>query len=126
MLSQYKVFANIGVKNLGAAKEFYGDKLGLSQIDGNDAGGITYKCGGDTVLFVYETEYGGTNKATTATWEVSDIESVVDDLKSKGVTFENYDMPNVTKNGDIHIFGTMMAAWFKDPDGNILCVHENG
>ena len=64
-----------------------------------------------------------TNQATAATWEVDDeLEGVVESLKSKGVTFEHYDMPGVTRDGDVHVTGKSRAAWFKDPDGNILAV----
>jgi hypothetical protein len=41
-------------------------------------------------------------------------------LKGKGVTFESYDLPGATKDGDVHVMGELKAAWFKDPDGNIL------
>ena len=41
-------------------------------------------------------------------------------LKSKGITFEHYNMSNITLEGDIHVDGQMKVAWFKDPDGNIL------
>ena len=55
------------------------------------------------------------------TWVVGkDIEGVVRKLKDKGVTFEHYDMPDMTREDDIHVAGNMKVAWFKDPDGNIL------
>jgi hypothetical protein len=55
------------------------------------------------------------------TWAVGDeVESLVRALKSKGVKFEHYDMPGMTRQGDVHIGGDMKVAWFKDPDGNIL------
>jgi hypothetical protein len=50
------------------------------------------------------------------------VEGVVSALKAKGVRFEHYDMPNVVLTGDVHVFGDMKVAWFKDPDGNILNV----
>ena len=53
------------------------------------------------------------------TWPVDDVEDVAKTLKSKGVTFEHYDMPGMTLKGDVHVAGKMKAAWFKDPDGNI-------
>ncbi len=54
------------------------------------------------------------------TWTVGDVEGVVRALKAKGVTFEHYDMPDMKLEGDVHVFGDMRVAWFKDPDGNIL------
>ena len=67
--------------------------------------------------------YKDTNKATAATWNVdNELENVVDTLKKKGVSFEHYDMPGVTRHGDLHETGNSRAAWFKDPDGNILAL----
>jgi hypothetical protein len=48
------------------------------------------------------------------------VEDIVRALKAKGVTFEHYDMPDMTRGGDVHVAGDMKVAWFKDPDGNIL------
>lgn len=56
------------------------------------------------------------------TWQVEDVEDTVRALKAKGITFEHYDMPEVTRKGDVHVAGDMKVAWFKDPDGNILNV----
>jgi hypothetical protein len=81
-----------------------------------------YRSGGTSVL-IYQSQFAGTNEATAATWEVGgDIETVVQDLKAKGVTFEHYDMPGMTRKGDVHVAGKHKAAWFKDPDGNILAL----
>jgi len=55
------------------------------------------------------------------TWTVGDdVEGVARALKSKGVTFEHYDMPGMTREGDVHVAGDMRVAWFKELDGNIL------
>jgi hypothetical protein len=45
---------------------------------------------------------------------------VVEDLRGKGVTFEHYDLPDTTREGDIHVIGDMRGVWFKDPDENII------
>lgn len=120
MLSEGKVFATIAVSDIEKGKAFYGGTLGLSQVDENP-GGVTYESGGSR-LFVYAAPTAGTNQATCASWEVADVKAVVDDLKSKGVTFETYDMPGVTWEEEIAVMGAMKSAWFKDPDGNILAV----
>jgi catechol 2,3-dioxygenase-like lactoylglutathione lyase family enzyme len=120
MLGQGTVFATIAVKDINSAKEFYGKTLGLTQSDENP-GGVTYQSGAGR-LFVYQAPTAGTNQATCASWEVDDIEGAVTGLKSKGITFEHYDFPGGTLEGDIHVMGGMKAAWFKDPDGNILNV----
>lgn len=122
MLNQGRVFATLAVSDINKAKEFYGTTLGLSQVDENP-GGVTYESGGGR-LFVYQSPTAGTNQATCASWQVDDIYSVVDDLKGKGISFEHYEVPGATKDGDIHVMGDMKASWFKDPDGNILNVAQ--
>lgn len=118
MLGDKEVFAMVATKDLAKAKEFYGSTLGLQQV-GDETGGVMYKSGSSKIM-VYESQYAGTNQATTATWEVDDMETIVEQLKAKGVQFEHYDMPDVEHQGDIHVWGKMKAAWFKDSDGNIL------
>ena len=120
MLGDKDAAANIAVKNLEIAKKFYEDTLGLTQVAAEGQEVIVLKSGNSTVN-VYRSQYAGTNKSTTMTWVVGeDIESIVQQLKAKGITFEHYDMPGVTREGDVHIAGDMKVVWFKDPDGNIL------
>ena len=84
----------------------------------------TYQSGKSTIV-VYESQFAGTNKATSATWGVGDeLDSIVSTLKKKGVPFEHYNMPGAELDGDIHKFGDFRAAWFKDPDGNILHINS--
>ena|SRR3989344_3289746 len=121
MLGDKTAFATIAVKDMDAAKKFYEDTLGLKAAGGEEGGGVLYKTG-DSSLFVYESQFAGTNKATAVSWGVGDdLEKIIEDLKGKGVKFEQYDnIPGVTREGDIHLMGELKAAWFKDPDGNIL------
>ena len=120
MLGDTDAVANIAVKNLATAKKFYTDTLGLTPVDSEGQELIVFKSGKSTIN-VYRSQYAGTNQATAVTWVVGeDVEGVVRALKDKGVKFEHYDMPDMTRKGDIHVAGGMKAAWFKDPDGNIL------
>jgi catechol 2,3-dioxygenase-like lactoylglutathione lyase family enzyme len=120
MLGEKTSSANIAVKDLEIAKNFYENTLGLKKIDTFEDEVIVYKSGNSSIV-VYRSEFAGTNKATCVTWAVGDdIEKIVSELKNKGVSFEHYDLPNSTINGDIHIDGSMKVAWFRDPDGNIL------
>ena len=77
---------------------------------------------GTSEINVYRSDYAGTNKATAVTWTVDDVNDEVAALKTKGVVFEHYDMPGMTREGDVYVDGDMKVAWFKDPDGNILNV----
>lgn len=119
MLSSSNVCATLAVRDMAAADQFYGGVLGLEKdMEGPD--GTFYKSG-DGGVFVYPSQFAGTNQATYAAWMLSDVDGVVAELKGKGVTFEHYDsIPGATLEGDVHVMGEMRAAWFKDPDGNIL------
>jgi catechol 2,3-dioxygenase-like lactoylglutathione lyase family enzyme len=120
MLGDKDAAANIAVKNLERAREFYKDTLGLTQIGSEGQEVIIFKSG-NTLINVYQSQFAGTNKATAVTWVVGqDVEGFVQQLKAKGIAFEHYDMPGVTRNGDVHVADDMKVAWFKDPDGNIL------
>ena len=120
MLGKFNTAANIAVKDLAAARKFYEDTLGLTQVDAEGDEVIVMKSG-DTLINVYRSQFAGTNKATAVTWTVGDeIGRIVKALKDKGVAFEHYEMPGTTLEGDVHVGHGMKVAWFKDPDGNIL------
>jgi predicted enzyme related to lactoylglutathione lyase len=121
MLADKDAVATVAVKDLKAAKKFYSDTLGLKLTPVPEPEVLNYKSGNSTVL-VYKSQFAGSNKATSVTWIVDDVEGTVKDLKAKGVAFEHYDFPGMTRKGDVHIAGKSKAAWFKDPDGNILAV----
>lgn len=120
MLQDKDAVATIAVRNLATARKFYEGALGLKQVDAEGEELIVYRSGSSTIN-IYRSNYAGTNQATALTWVVGDdVEGVVRELKVKGVTFEHYDMPGMTLQGDVHVAGDMKVAWFKDPDGNIL------
>jgi catechol 2,3-dioxygenase-like lactoylglutathione lyase family enzyme len=119
MLGTRNAFANLAVSDLGRARDFYTGVLGLTEVDKEGEELIVLRSG-DTKVNVYRSQYAGTNKATAVTWQVEDIEAEVAGLRAKGVTFEHYDMPGLTLEGDVHAGEGMKVAWFKDPDGNIL------
>ncbi len=119
MLGSNNVCACLAVKDMNAATKFYGETLGLER-GMESVGGVFFKSGSYGV-FVYQSSFAGTNQATAAAWQVDDVEAAVAELESKGVKFEEYDsIPNVKREGALHTMGDMKAAWFKDPDGNIL------
>jgi catechol 2,3-dioxygenase-like lactoylglutathione lyase family enzyme len=124
MLAAKEAMATIAVTNLDRAKKFYGDTLGLKLAD-DDMDEVAIYRSGDSTIVVYESEFAGTNKATSATWGVGDeLDSIVSTLKKKGVPFEHYNMPGTKLEGDIHRAGDFKAAWFRDPDGNILHINS--
>jgi catechol 2,3-dioxygenase-like lactoylglutathione lyase family enzyme len=113
----------IAVKDIDRARQFYRDTLGLEASDAMGGEVLEVKSG-DTVINVYRSEFAGTNRATALTFDVDDIEGEVNALKSKGVVFEQYDMPGLDKQGDLYVAAGMKTTWFKDPDGNILSLFE--
>jgi len=118
MLGSNNVCACLAVKDMDAAAKFYGETLGLEK--GMEMPGGTFFKSGNSGVFVYPSQYAGTNKATAASWMVDDVEAEAKALKDKGVSFEQYDDLPGKREGDVHIIGDMKSAWFKDPDGNIL------
>ena len=122
MLAGKEMIGTIAVKDLGVAKKFYQGTLGLKLEDETGTEAHTYRSG-TTRLIVYRSQFAGTNKATALNFIVgAEVDNVVKGLRDRGVTFERYDMPEVKREGDVHVAGPMRMAWFKDPDGNILCV----
>jgi catechol 2,3-dioxygenase-like lactoylglutathione lyase family enzyme len=122
MLGRSDATPMLAVKDLDRARKFYEDKLGLKQVD--DFGEGFMLKSGDTKLSVYRSEFAGTNKATTLTFDVDDIDNEVRALKEKGIAFEHYELEGLTPKGDIFEGEQMKTAWFKDPDGNILSLIE--
>jgi predicted enzyme related to lactoylglutathione lyase len=124
MLTDSRVHANIPAADIERARRFYTDTLGLPVADERE-GLLIFTTEGGTTFMVYRTEYAGQAGHTIAQWHVDDIESEVNDLKSKGVAFETYDMPGVSWKDDIATIPTMgRAAWFKDCEGNIMCLDD--
>jgi catechol 2,3-dioxygenase-like lactoylglutathione lyase family enzyme len=125
MLSNSAVTANIPAADLDRARRFYDEVLGLAPAEENP-GGLVYTTKGGTSFFLYQTEYAGQAGHTIAQWHVGSVAEEVRDLKAKGLAFEHYDdMPGVTWEGDVAMMpGMGSAAWFKDSEGNIMCLDD--
>jgi predicted lactoylglutathione lyase len=122
MLGEKNAAAVLAVKDLSAAKKFYEETIGMKPMPGPDPGGQLYKSG-ESMIYIYPSQFAGSNQATALTWAVGDdFSDIVRGLTEKGVKFEHYDMPGMTLEGDVHKMGDMSGVWFKDPDGNILNV----
>lgn len=125
-LSAYKVRTSIAVSELADAAKFYEGQLGLSAGDDQADESRIYACGGDTSLHVYVSPTAARGPtATLATWSVPDLEQVVDELSSNGVTLERYDDPALEADEKgIHELDDGRVAWFRDPDGNTFAIEE--
>jgi extradiol dioxygenase family protein len=121
MLQRSPMYAYIPVKDVARARKFYEEKVGLKP--GREvAGGVVYDSADHTACFLYPTPNAGTSKASQAYWQVADVEREVSELRSRGVTFEEYDLPDMkTVNGIVNAGGSK-AAWFKDTEGNIMAI----
>ena len=111
------------VADIDRAKGFY-DRLDLPYLGTNDEGSLMYQLSGGTMLMLLPREAGTQNPSTALTWEVDDVAAEVADLEARGIVFEDYDLPGFTTVDHIAEMGGDRAAWFKDPDGNVLCVHQ--
>lgn len=122
MLSDCTPIATLPTKDVARARTFYENTLGLVPSQ-EYPGGIMYRCGAGN-LFLYQSEYAGTNKATAVTFSVSDDEfdAEVDALRGKGVTFQTFEYEGMDWKDDVMVSEGMKAVWFNDPDGNILNV----
>ena len=125
-LSKYKVAAAIAVSDMESTREFYEGKLGLS-VGIASGDNLQYWCAEGTVIHIYlSPDHAGKSTATLAGWGVDDVERVVDELTSRGVTFERYDEGSIiTDDKGIATFdGGARVAYFRDPDGNTLSIAQ--
>lgn len=115
--------AIVATGDIGRARHFYADTLGLEST-AEEADMLSFRTG-STTLTVYRSDAAGTNKANAVVWGAKgDFDAVIDELRGKGVTFEEYPELGMDIAAGIHTTGAFKAAWFKDPDGNILHVNN--
>jgi catechol 2,3-dioxygenase-like lactoylglutathione lyase family enzyme len=125
-LGSHLVRPSVAVGDIARATEFYEGKLGLHPTEAQADDSRIYACGGGTSLHVYESPTGADRgAATAATWYVPDLDTVVDELTSNGVTFERYDDPALQADEkSIHELDDGRVAWFRDPYGNTFAIEE--
>jgi predicted enzyme related to lactoylglutathione lyase len=123
MLTETPIVPYIPAKDMARARQFYEGKIGLKPKQ-EYAGGVIYECGNGSWVFMYPSSGAGTSQASTAFWAVKDVAAEVAELKSRGVTFEEYDMPGIKTVDGIATGGGAKTAWFKDSEGNILAVSQ--
>ena len=123
MLTTAPIVPYIPVADIARARKFYEEKVGLKPKEVY-AGGVIYECGNGSWVFMYPSAGAGTSKASTAFWAVDDVAAEVAALKSRGVVFEDYDMPGIKTVNSVATGGGAKTAWFKDSEGNILAVSQ--
>ena len=124
MLSDASVTTMLPVKDMDRARAFYEGSLGLQPGGFKPDGKFVYRVGGSTLALFPKPE--GTKADHTAiSFRVDDIAASIESLKRKGVAFEDYDFPGLKTVNHVCVLGAEKAAWFKDPEGNYLCLHED-
>ncbi|MFD7447102.1 VOC family protein [Streptomyces sp. NPDC059909] len=131
LLDSARVATRLPAQDLDRARRFYREKLGLEPID-ERPGGLLYRCGGsDFALFASAGTSPGT--FTQMALEVDDIEAVTEELRRRGVVFEEVDLPGLkTVDGIAEIEGNYPSkgargergAWFRDSEGNMLGIGQ--
>lgn len=125
MWKDRRVAPMIPASDIERAKTWYAETLGLKP-DYEDPSGVQYQTGSGTEFWVYPSQFAGTNKATCMGWMADNLQAEMDDLKTKGVTFEEYDIPGVKTVDGVADFGNGdRGAWFKDSEGNIHALFES-
>lgn len=121
MLADAPVFATLPTTDLQRARRFYGDTLGLPEADFGVEGGVFYRAGAGTMFRVYERP-PSTAEHTVAVFLVEDLEREMSELRERGVSFEEYDLPNLNTQDGVYSDeqSGFKGSWVKDPDGNIL------
>jgi catechol-2,3-dioxygenase len=122
-LARFPISARAAAVDLERARRWYEQRLGLVP-EREDPGGVWYRFLGETWLYLYATPSAGTAQSTIAGWTVTDIESVMTDLRRSGVTFEDYDFGDAKTVDGFADFGAAKAAWFKDSEGNTYELSE--
>ena len=123
-LASAQVTCILPVKDMARARRFYEDGLGLEPLGEKPDGKFVYRCSGTEVALFPRAE--GTKATHTAlSFRVDDIAATVGALQARGVAFADYDMPGLKTVDHVCVLGAEKAAWFEDPEGNILCLHED-
>jgi len=119
-----QVTCMLPVKDMVRARRFYESALGLDALGAKPDGKFVYRCGG-TEIALFPKPEGTKAQHTALSFQVADIASSIATLKSRGVVFADYDFPGLRTVDHVCVLGAEKAAWFEDPEGNILCLHED-
>ena len=124
MLKDLEIVAVLPAKDIVRARNYYLDVLGLEPADTMDEENLLYRCGKGTAFLLYQTDNAGTAKNTQMGWVTGDIGAEMQDLRSRGVVFEEYDFPGLKTDNGIASTPAGKVAWFLDSEGNILNISE--
>jgi predicted enzyme related to lactoylglutathione lyase len=123
-LSEQPITTILPVTDTGRARTFYQEQLGLRFLGDDTEGKPLFGLAGGATLALIEKPPGAQGEHTALSFEVDGIEGVIAQLETAGVGFADYDLPGLVTVDHVCVLGAEKAAWFTDPDGNILCLHE--
>jgi catechol 2,3-dioxygenase-like lactoylglutathione lyase family enzyme len=123
-LDASQVTCMLPVKDMERARRFYEQQLGLVPQGLKPDGKFIYRCGG-TELALFPKPDGTQATHTAVSFKVEHIGAAVGELERRGVRFADYDLPGLKTVEHVCVLGAEKAAWFEDPEGNILCLHED-
>jgi len=124
MLPDSTVTTMLPVVDMTRAREFYEGRLGLIPGGFRPDGKFVYRVGG-SVLALFPMTEGTKAEHTAISFQVADIMATIAALQRAGIVFEDYDLPDLKTVDHVCVLGAEKAAWFLDPEGNILCIHED-
>ncbi len=124
MLSGTKVTAMLPVVDMAKARKFYEETLQLPRARQGEHGEALFEVSGERFT-LYPRSTPSRADHTALSFEVDDLDGEMRTLRGRGVRFEDYDMPGLKTTQGIAEMGGERAAWFRDPDGNILCLHQD-
>jgi len=125
MLTKAAVTTMLPVKDLNRAREFYEKKLGLKPLGSRQDGKFLFAGGDGGTLALFPKPEGTKAEHTAVSFLVKDIAQEIKELAARGVVFEDYDFPGLKTENHVCVLGSEKAAWFKDTEGNYLCLHED-
>ena len=124
LLTRAEVTTMLPVKDLERARQFYVERLGL-EPEGLAADGKFLLRANGTTLALFPKPEGTKAEHTAVSFRVDDIAAAIRELKARGVQFADYDLPGFKTVEHVCVLGSEKAAWFQDPEGNILCLHQD-
>lgn len=124
VLASTQITCMLPVKDLARARRFYEGQLRLVPFGPKPDGKFVYRCGG-TEIALFPKPEGTKAEHTALSFRVANVSATIAELEARGVVFDDYDLPGFKTVDHVCVLGSEKAAWFRDPEGNILCLHED-
>ena len=124
MINNAPLTAILPVGDMSRATDFYRDRLGMKDLGDEPGGNHMLQAGSGAMIALMAAESGAQSTHTVLSFEVENITTEIQDLEGRGVSFLDYDLPDLKTTDHVCVMGAEKAAWFADTEGNILCLHE--